>query len=161
MMTQKITTFLWFDGAAEEAARFYVSLFPESRIDKVVRSPVETPGAPAGSALTVEFTLAGEKYIAMNGGPGHPFTDAISLQVNCDDQAEVDRLWAAFGEGGTPVACGWITDRFGLSWQVTPKRLMQLLADSDPGRSKRAMEAMMEMVKIDISALERAADSAT
>ncbi len=159
MTTQQITTFLWFDHDAEAAARFYVSLFPDSRIDKVVSSTVDTPGASAGSVLTVEFTLAGQRYIAMNGGPGFPFTEAISLQVNCADQAEVDHLWAAFSDGGTPVQCGWIKDRFGLSWQVTPIRLMQLIADPDPARARRAMHAMLGMVKIDIAALERAADN--
>ncbi len=158
MTAQKIATFLWFDAAAEEAARFYVSLFPDSHIDKVVRSTLDTPGAPVGKVLTVEFTLAGQRYVAMNGGPGFPFTEAISLQVNCADQAEVDHLWAAFSDGGTPVQCGWIKDRYGLCWQVTPVRLMQLIADPDADRARRAMEAMMNMVKIDIAALERAAD---
>lgn len=153
----EISTFLWFDKQAEEAARFYVSLFPESRVDQVTRSTVETPGAQKGDALVVSFTLAGRPYQAMNGGPGHPFTDAISISVATKDQAETDRLWDALIDGGgRPVACGWLVDRFGLSWQITPEILPKLIADPDRAKAERAMRAMMDMVKIDIAELERA-----
>lgn len=157
--TQKITPCLWFNGQAEEAAAFYVSLLPNSRIDRVFRSPVETPSGPEGMALTVDFTLAGLPYLGLNGGPQYRFTEAVSFQIHCDDQAEVDRLWAALtADGGREVACGWLTDRWGLSWQIVPIRLTQLLMDPDPDRSRRAMQAMMGMIKIDIATLEAAAD---
>jgi len=155
---QKVTPCLWFDGQAEQAANFYVSLLPDSRIDKVVRSPADNPSGPAGMVLVVEFTLAGSKFSGLNGGPQFPFTEAVSFQIHCDDQAEVDRLWAALLEGGSPSACGWLKDRWGLSWQIFPKRLLQLLADPDPARAKRAMEKMMTMVKIDLAQIEKAAD---
>ena len=155
---QKITPCLWFNGDAEEAVSFYVTLLPNSHVDRVFHSPADTPSGPAGSVLTVEFTLAGMEYVALNGGPEFQFTEAVSFQIHCEDQAEVDRLWARLAEGGTEIACGWIKDRWGLAWQIVPIRLEQLLHDPDPGRAKRAMEAMMEMVKIDIEALERAAD---
>ena len=157
---QKVTPCLWFDGQAEQAARYYVSLLPDSRIDRVVRSPADTPSGPAGMVLAVEFTLAGNKFSGLNGGPQFPFTEAVSFQIACADQAEVDRLWAALSEGGSPGHCGWLKDRWGLSWQIVPSRLFQLLADADPNRSRRAMEAMLKMSKLDISALERAADGA-
>ena len=155
---QKITPFLWFDGQAEEAAQFYVSLFPGSRIDRVTRSPADTPSGPAGMVLTVDFTLAGSRYVALNGGPQFPFTEAVSFQIACADQAEVDRLWAALSAGGSEGHCGWLKDRWGLSWQVVPTRLHELLADRDPARSRRAMEAMLKMGKLNIAELERAAD---
>jgi predicted 3-demethylubiquinone-9 3-methyltransferase (glyoxalase superfamily) len=154
---QKVNPCLWFDGQAEQAARFYVSLLPDSRVDRVFRSPTDTPSGPAGTVLTVEFTLAGQQYLGLNGGPQFPFTEAVSFQIHCDDQAEVDRLWAALTAGGAPVACGWLKDRWGLSWQIVPRRLTELIQDPDPGRAKRAMEAMMTMTKIDIAALEKAA----
>ena len=157
---KKVTPFLSFDGQAEEAARFYVSLLPDSRIDRVVRSPADTPSGPAGMVLAVEFTLAGSKFHGLNGGPQFPFTEAVSFQIACEDQAEVDRLWAALSDGGSPGHCGWLKDRWGLSWQIVPTRLFQLLADADPNRSRRSMEAMLKMRKIDIAALERAADGA-
>lgn len=157
---QKITPFLSFDGRAEEAANFYVSLLPDSCIDRVVRSPIETPSGPAGTVLIVEFTLAGTQYIALNT-PNFTFTEAVSFMIACDDQAETDRLWDALtANGGEGVACGWLKDRFGLFWQITPKRLLELVKDPDVARARRAMEAMMEMVKIDIAAIERAAASA-
>jgi predicted 3-demethylubiquinone-9 3-methyltransferase (glyoxalase superfamily) len=157
----KITPCLWFDGNAEEAANFYVSLLPDSRIDSVSRSPTDYPAGKAGDVLTVEFTLAGQAFLGLNGGPGNPFTDAVSFQIHTEDQAETDRLWEAIaGAGGRPVACSWIKDRWGLSWQIVPKRLTELMHDPDPARAKRAMEAMMGMVKIDIAELERAADAA-
>jgi len=154
----KVVPFLWFDDAAEEAARLYVSLLPDSRIDGVQRAPADTPDGPAGKVLTVRFTLAGRPFIALNGGPQFPFTESVSFQVACDDQAEVDRLWAALTDGGAEGACGWLKDRWGLSWQIVPRRLPQLLGDPDAGRSRRAMEAMLGMRKLDIAALERAAD---
>ena len=157
-MIAKVTPCLWFDGQAEQAANFYVSLLPDSRIDKVVRSPADNPSGPAGMVLAVEFTLAGSKFSGLNGGPQFPFTEAVSFQIRCDDQAEVDRLWAALSDGGTPSQCGWLKDRWGLSWQIVPTRLFQLLGDADPARARRAMEAMLKMVKLDIAALERAAD---
>ena len=157
---QKVTPFLMFDGQAEEAARFYVSLLPDSRIDRVTRSPADTSSDPAGKVLIVEFTLAGSGFIALNG-PRHPFSEAVSFQIHCADQAEVDRLWAALSAGGSEIACGWLKDRWGLSWQVTPTRMYELLNDADPDRSRRAMEAMMTMVKLNIAELERAADGAS
>lgn len=156
---QKITPFLSFEnGDAEEAANFYVSLLPDSRIDRIFRSPVDTPSGPAGSVLMVEFTLAGTQYLALNRGPQCSFNEAVSFMINCDTQAEVDRLWASLSDGGEEIACGWLKDRWGLAWQITPRRrLMELIKDPDPARAKRAMEAMMEMVKIDIAAIECAA----
>ena len=155
MPEQKITTFLWFDDQAEEAARFYTSLFPDSRIVEVQRYGEAGPGE-AGSVMTVAFELAGQYHVALNGGPLFPFTEAISLQVGCDDQAEVDRLWAALTEGGQESDCGWLKDRYGLSWQITPRRLVELLGDPDPVRAQRVMRAMLQMRKIDIQALEDA-----
>src|SRR5262249_13439820 len=155
---QKVTPCLWFDGHAEQAANYYVSLLPDSRIDRVVRSPADTPSGPAGMVLVVEFTLAGNKFTALNGGPHYRFTEAVSFQIACEGQAEGGRLWAALSEGGSPGPCGWLKDRWGLSWQVVPKRLHELLNDADPKRSKRAMEAMLKMTKLDIAELERSAD---
>lgn len=153
----KISTFLWFDGQAEAAVNLYVSLLPDSRIDRIFRSPRDYPAGEEGQVLMIAFTLAGRSYQAMNGGPGHPFTDAISLSVATADQAETDRLWAALtADGGKPVACGWLTDRFGLAWQITPTRLIEMIGADDREAAKRAMSAMMDMVKIDIAALERA-----
>jgi predicted 3-demethylubiquinone-9 3-methyltransferase (glyoxalase superfamily) len=153
----KIVPCLWYDGQAEEAARFYVSLLPDSRIDAVHRSPADYPSGKAGDVLTVEFTLAGRGFVGLNGGPGVPFTDAVSLQIPCDDQGEIDLLWEALGaNGGTPVACGWIKDRWGLSWQIFPRALPQMLVAADRDAAKRAMEAMMTMVKLDLTALENA-----
>ena len=157
---QKVTPCLWFDGQAEQAASFYVSLLPGSRIDRVIRSPADTPSGPSGTVLAVEFTLAGNKFHGLNGGPQFPFTEAVSFQIACEDQAEVDRLWAALSDGGSPGQCGWLKDRWGLSWQVVPTRLFQLLNDPDPGRARRAMQAMMQMGKLNIAELERAADGA-
>ncbi len=155
---QKVTPFLWFDGQAEPAARFYVSLLPESRIERVTRSQADTPSGPAGMVLTVEFTLGGVRFIGLNGGPHYQFSEAVSFQIACADQAEVDRLWSALSERGTPGRCGWLKDRWGLSWQIVPVRLHQLLADADPNRSRRAMQAMLGMDKLEIAELERAAD---
>ncbi|MEP3332418.1 VOC family protein [Sedimentitalea sp.] len=155
----KISTFLWFDGQAEEAASFYTDLFPDSSIGEVTRSPLDTPGGVAqGDVITVAFTLSGRSFIAMNSGPDHPFTDAISLTIDCADQAEVDHYWDALAKGGEPVICGWIKDRYGLSWQVTPRILPKLLADPDRAKAKRAIEAMMQMVNIDVATIKAAAE---
>ncbi|HEY4300465.1 MAG TPA: VOC family protein [Candidatus Didemnitutus sp.] len=154
-----ITPCLWFNGDAEEAVAFYVTLVPNSRLDRVWRTPADTPNVPAGKVLTVEFTLGDTPFLALNGGPEFSFTAAVSFQIHCDTQAEVDRIWAAILEGGKEMACGWIQDRWGLAWQVVPRRLTELLSDPDPARAKRAMIAMMDMVKIDIAALNRAADA--
>jgi predicted 3-demethylubiquinone-9 3-methyltransferase (glyoxalase superfamily) len=156
---QKIIPCLWFNGNAEAAAEFYVSLLPDSRIDRTLKSPADTPSGPAGMVLTVEFTLAGMQYVGLNGGSQFPFTEAVSFQIYCDDQSEVDRLWSALTEGGSEVACGWLKDRWGLSWQIVPKRMIELLNDPDAVRARRAQESMMQMVKIDIATIERAVDS--
>jgi len=152
----KIAPCLWFDGKAEEAARFYVSLVPDSRIDAVLPYQIETPGGAPGDVMVVEFTLAGESYMALNGGPAFAFTPAISLFVSCADQAEVDRLWEALAEGGQIQQCGWLTDRYGVSWQVVPKVLGEMLKNGTPQQARRVMEALLDMVKLDIAALEDA-----
>lgn len=160
-MSDKIVPCLWYDGTAEEAASFYVSLLPDSRVDAVTRSPAESPAGPAGTVLMVEFTLAGRSYLGLNGGSRHPHTEAVSFQVMTDDQAETDRLWdALIAGGGTEIACSWLKDRWGVFWQIVPHRLMALIKDPDAGRARRAMTAMMEMTKIDIAALDRAVDAA-
>ncbi len=152
---------LWFDGDAEEAASFYVTLLPESHIDKVWRTPADTPSGPAGMVLTVDFTLGGQKFQGLNGGPHFTFNEAVSFVIDCEDQAEVDRLWDALtASGGEPGPCGWLKDRYGLSWQIVPRRLDELLNDPDPERARRAMDAMLKMGKIDVAELERAADAA-
>ena len=156
--TQKIMPCIWYHGDAEAAAKFYVSLLPNSRINEVFRSPTDTPSGKAGTVLTVEFTLAGSRYLGLNGGSQFKLNEAVSFQIFCKTQAEVDRLWNALKKGGKVLACGWLKDRWGLTWQIVPTRLKELLSDPDPGRARRAMEAMMEMVKIDIAGLERAAD---
>jgi predicted 3-demethylubiquinone-9 3-methyltransferase (glyoxalase superfamily) len=152
----RITPCLWFDGKAEEAAQFYVSLLPNSRIDAVLPYRVETPGGKPGDVMTVEFTLAGESYMALNGGPYFQFTPAISLSVSCIDQAEVDRLWDALSDGGSPQQCGWITDRYGVSGQVVPAVLGTMIKDKDPARVRRVMEAVLKMIKLDVNTLESA-----
>lgn len=154
---QKITPCLWYDGDAEEAANFYVSLLPDSRVDNVVRSPADNPSMKKGGVLVVEFTLAGQKYTGLNGGPNFPFTQAVSFMIRCEDQAEVDRLWdAILGNGGTPSACGWIQDRWGLHWQITPQELLDMMASDDRAAAERAMQAMLEMVKLDLPTLRAA-----
>lgn len=156
-MMDKIIPCLWFDGQAEDAANFYVSLFPDSRVDAVHRAPADYPSGAAGGVLTVQFTLAGRSYLGLNGGPQFRFTEAVSLQIDCEDQAEVDRLWDAIADnGGEPGPCGWIKDRWGLSWQVVPRRLTQMIASPDQAAGARAMQAMMTMGKIDIAQLEKA-----
>lgn len=153
-----ITPCLWFAGDAEEAAKFYVSLLPDSHIDTVFRSPADTPSGPAGSVLTVEFTLNGSPFLALNGDEAVDYTHAVSFQIHTRDQAETDRVWAAIlAHGGEEVQCGWIKDRWGLNWQIVPERLNELIKDPDSARARRAMEAMLTMVKIDIAKLEAAA----
>ncbi|MEQ4722018.1 VOC family protein [Nonomuraea sp. B19D2] len=154
---QKITTYLWFDNQAEEAAAFYTSLFKDSRILGVQRYGEAGPG-PAGTAMVVTFELAGQGFVALNGGPQFKFTEAISLYVDCDSQEEVDELWAKLTEGGEESQCGWLKDKYGLSWQIIPHRLQELLTDPDPARAQRAMQAMLGMRKIDVQGLEAAAD---
>jgi predicted 3-demethylubiquinone-9 3-methyltransferase (glyoxalase superfamily) len=153
-----ITPFLWFDTEAEEAATLYTSLFPRSTIVNVSRYGSSGPG-PAGSVMTVTFDLDGQRFTALNGGPQFPFTEAVSFQVDCASQDEVDRYWNALtADGGEESQCGWLRDRFGLSWQIVPSRLPELLGDPDPKRAQRAMAAMLQMKKLDIAALEAAAD---
>ena len=154
---QKITPFLWFDHQAEEAANLYVSLFADSQITGVTRYGAGGP-APAGSVMTVQFQLAGLPFIALNGGPFFQFTEAFSMSVDCETQAEIDELWEALCAGGTAGRCGWLKDRFGLSWQIIPKGLGSLLGNPDPAKSQRAMQAMLAMSKLDIETLQRAAD---
>ncbi|MDP4503781.1 VOC family protein [Nonomuraea sp. NBC_00507] len=153
---QKITTYLWFDNQAEEAAQFYTSLFADSRILEVQRYPEGAPG-PAGKAMIVTFELAGQRFIALNGGPQFTFNESVSLYVDCESQDEVDELWAKLTDGGEESQCGWLKDRWGLSWQIIPRRLSELLSDPDPARAQRAMQAMLGMQKIDVQALEKAA----
>jgi predicted 3-demethylubiquinone-9 3-methyltransferase (glyoxalase superfamily) len=154
---QKITTFLWFDHQAEEAANFYVSVFDDARIVKVSRYPEGLP-APAGSVMTVEFQLAGQTFVAMNAGPHFKFTEAISLLVECHSQEEVDRYWEQLSAGGAESQCGWLKDKYGLSWQITPRVLLEWNSDPDPHKASRVMQAMLKMKKIDIAALQRAYD---
>jgi predicted 3-demethylubiquinone-9 3-methyltransferase (glyoxalase superfamily) len=156
-MGQKIITNLWFDNQAEEAAEFYCSLFDNSRIVSVARYP---EGAPreAGMVMTVEFELDGERLVGINGGPEFTFSEAISLQINCKDQDEVDYFWEKLSEGGEEGPCGWLKDRYGLSWQVVPEGMDEIFSDPDPGRAQRAMQAMLKMKKLDVAALQRAAD---
>jgi|SRR5664279_51011 len=153
----KITPCLWFDGNAEEAANFYVSLLPGSHIETVMRSPADNPSTPAGAVLVVDFTLAGQRFTALNGGPDFAFTEAVSFVIDCEDQAEVDRLWdALIAGGGSPSQCGWLKDRYGLSWQIIPRQLGEILGSPDAEGSRRAMEAMLKMTKIDVAELRRA-----
>jgi len=153
----KITPCLWFDGQAEEAAKFYTAIFPNSSIDTISRSPADNPSTPAGAVLTVDFTLDGAKFIGLNGGPDFRFSEAISFSIDCEDQTEVDRYWDALIEGGGEESqCGWLKDRFGLSWQVVPRQLNEMLQSSDIDASKRAMEAMLKMQKLDVAKLREA-----
>jgi predicted 3-demethylubiquinone-9 3-methyltransferase (glyoxalase superfamily) len=157
----KIFPCLWFVSEAEEAANFYVSLLPDSRVEKVQRSSVDTPSGKAGSVLVVQFTLAGQKYMALNGGIRFEHTPAISFVIDCADQVEVDRLWEGLSaNGGAPGQCGWLKDRFGISWQIVPSILPKLLGGSEGAGAKRAMQAMMQMHKLDIAALQKAYDGA-
>jgi predicted 3-demethylubiquinone-9 3-methyltransferase (glyoxalase superfamily) len=152
----KIVPHLWFVSEAVEAANFYVSLFPNSRVDSVTPIPAETPSGPAGSVPVVEFTLAGQPFMAISAGPFDSFNHAISFMVNCTDQAEVDRLWDALSAGGTIEMCGWLRDRYGVSWQIVPTMLGEMMKDPDRGRAKRVMEAVLQMKKLDIAKLEQA-----
>lgn len=154
---QKITTFLTYDNQAEEAAKFYVSVFNNSSIGKVTRYGPAGPGAE-GSVLTITFTLDGQEFIALNGGPHFKFTDGISLSVDCKTQEEIDTYWEKLSEGGEPGPCGWLKDRFGLSWQINPAILSEMLSDPDPAKAGRVMQAMLQMSKIDIAALQQAYD---
>lgn len=153
----KVSPCLWFNGEAEAAANLYTTIFPNSQIMSVDRSPAETPSGPKDMVLTVTFTLAGQTFIGLNGGPDFKFDEAISFSIDCDDQAEVDRYWEAliFG-GGEPSVCGWLKDRFGVSWQVVPRQLPEMLQSPDREAAGRAMEAMLKMTKIDVKELEEA-----
>lgn len=153
--TQKIVTYLWFDDNAEEAVNHYTSIFKNSKILSVTRYGDGGPG-PRGKVMVITFQLEGQQFIALNGGPQFTFTEAISLLVNCDSQEEVDELWRKLSAGGAESQCGWLKDKYGLSWQIIPTRLFTLMQDRDPAKSKRVMEAMLQMRKIDIAALERA-----
>lgn len=160
---QKITPCLWFDNQAEEAAAFYTSIFKDSKIGRITRygkEGFEIHGRPEGTVMTVEFEIDGQPFLALNGGPAFTFSEAISFQVHCDTQAEVDHYWEELSEGGDEKAqqCGWLKDRFGISWQIIPTELAALLSDPDPERSQRAMKAMLQMEKIDIEAIRRASD---
>lgn len=152
---QAIRTFLWFNDNAEEAVQFYVSVFKNAKAGVVTRYPESGPGKP-GSAMIVTFTIGEAEFIAMNGGPGHPFTDAISLMVPCETQAEIDEMWAKLSEGGAEIQCGWLKDRFGLCWQVTPANIGELLQGKDAEGASRATQAMLQMKKLDIAGLRRA-----
>jgi predicted 3-demethylubiquinone-9 3-methyltransferase (glyoxalase superfamily) len=154
---KKITPCLWFDTQGEEAANFYTSIFKNSRVIDVARYGAAGPG-PEGTVMAVNFELDGREFVALNGGPQFTFDEAVSFQVPCDSQDEVDYFWERLGEGGEEGQCGWLKDKFGLWWQVFPSELQELLADPDPGRSQRAMAAMLQMRKIDLPALRRAAD---
>ncbi len=156
--TNKITPFLWFDSLAEEAANFYVGVFRNSRITSTLRNGDAGPG-PKGSVLTIGFELEGHPFVALNGGPNYKFNPAVSFVVNCQTQEEVDYYWDHLAAGGQPVQCGWVTDRFGLSWQVVPGQFPELLTHPDPATAQRVMQAMMKMVKLDIAALQKAAQA--
>ena len=156
---QKITPFLWFNDNAEEAVNFYMSVFPNSRIVNSSRSGDGGPG-PKGSIMIITFELAGQRFTALNGGPKYKFTEAISLVVSVESQAELDETWSKLCEGGQPVQCGWLKDRFGLSWQIVPTLLGELMQDKDPARANRVMQAMLKMVKLDLADLKRAYDRA-
>jgi predicted 3-demethylubiquinone-9 3-methyltransferase (glyoxalase superfamily) len=157
-VTQRVTPFLWFDGQAEEAANFYTSIFPNSKIRATSRyddATAQTAGRPTGTIMTVDFVLDGQEFVALNGGPAFHFTEAISLVVNCETQAEIDHFWSRLSAGGQEVQCGWLKDKFGLSWQVWPRVLNDLLT-GDPERAKRVMAKVMTMKKLDLAALKSA-----
>jgi predicted 3-demethylubiquinone-9 3-methyltransferase (glyoxalase superfamily) len=161
-ITQKITPFLWFDNQAEEAAKFYTSIFKNSKIENVTRYDEEgskVSGRPKGSAMTVPFQIEGQEFVALNGGPLFKFTEAISFVVNCETQKEVDYYWEKLSAGGEEVQCGWLKDRFGLSWQVVPTVLAEMLQDKDPQKAQRVMAAMLKMKKIEITDLKKAYDA--
>jgi predicted 3-demethylubiquinone-9 3-methyltransferase (glyoxalase superfamily) len=152
---QKMSSCLWFDDQAQEAAEFYVSVFSDARIVSTARYPEGGPGTP-GSVMTVQFTINGDEFLALNGGPQYAFTPAISLVVSCDTQEEIDDLWQKLTQGGREVACGWLTDRYGVSWQIVPAFMDQMLTTDDPAAAQRAFAAMMDMKKLDIAGLRRA-----
>ena len=153
----RITPCLWYDGNAEKAATLYASIFPDSSVDAVHRAPSDYPSGKTGDVLTVDFTVMGMKFLGLNGGPMFKFDEAVSLIIHTKDQEETDRYWnALIADGGAPSACGWLKDKYGLSWQITPQRLLDMMTSPDKPAAKRAMEAMMEMSKIDIATLERA-----
>ena len=156
---QKITPFLWLDDNAEEAVNFYTSIFPNSKIVNLSRYGDAGPG-PKGQVMVATFELAGQRFMALNGGPRHKFTEAISLMVNVETQAELDNLWTKLLPGGREDACGWLKDKYGLSWQIVPTALIEMMSDKDPERSKRVMEAMLKMVKLDIQTLRQAYEGA-
>jgi predicted 3-demethylubiquinone-9 3-methyltransferase (glyoxalase superfamily) len=153
---QKITPFLWYAKEAEEAARFYASIFPDSRVERVIVLPVDTPSGPAGSVKTVDFRLFGQAFTAMSAGQLDPFNHAISLSVACADQAEIDRYWSALLRGGQEEQCGWLKDRYGVSWQIVPADLMDMIGDRDLAKAKRVAQAMLAMVKLDVAGLRAA-----
>jgi predicted 3-demethylubiquinone-9 3-methyltransferase (glyoxalase superfamily) len=155
MNMQKITPFLWFDQQAEDAVRLYVSIFPDSEIRTITRYGDAGPG-PKGSVMTIGFKLAGMEFAALNGGPTYKFTEAISFVIHCDSQQEVDHYWNKLVDGGQPIQCGWLKDRFGLAWQIVPRRFFELIKDPDPQKVQRVMRAMFGMVKFDIAGLEKA-----
>jgi predicted 3-demethylubiquinone-9 3-methyltransferase (glyoxalase superfamily) len=155
-----ISPCLWFDDEAEEAANFYVSLLPDSKIERVQKNVMDSPAGKEGSVLVVDFTLAGQRFMALNGGTRLEHTHAISFHVDCADQAEVDRLWAALSAGGSIIQCGWLRDRYGVSWQIVPTVLAKMLRDPDPAKARRVMQAMMKMIKLDIAGLAAAYDGA-
>jgi predicted 3-demethylubiquinone-9 3-methyltransferase (glyoxalase superfamily) len=157
-MQFKITPFLWYSKEAEEAARFYASIFPDSRVTRVTALQSESPSGPAGSVQVVEFVLFGQPFIAMSAGPLDPFNHAVSFVVTCDNQAELDRYWNALIEGGSAEQCGWLKDRYGLSWQIVPRALGEMMSSPDRAKARRASDAMMKMVKLDIAALRAAFD---
>ena len=151
------TPCLWFDLNAQEAAEFYTALFPNSTIDRIDRTPADVPGSKAGDVITVEFTLDGQRFIGLNGGPDFRFNEAVSFVIECQDQAEVDRYWdALIADGGEPGPCGWLKDRFGLSWQVVPRQLNEMVRSDDKEAARRAMEAMLKMGKLDLPTLQAA-----
>jgi predicted 3-demethylubiquinone-9 3-methyltransferase (glyoxalase superfamily) len=153
----KIYPHLWYAKDADQAAQFYASIFPDSKVERVWALPVESPSGPPGSVKIVDFVLFGQRFQAMTAGPHHDFNDAISLVVECEDQAELDRYWdALLKDGGKPQACGWLIDRYGVRWQIVPSRWEKMMADTDQARAKRVADAMLKMVKLDIAALERA-----
>jgi len=153
----KITPHLWYTQEAEEAAAFYASIFPDSRVDRVTAMQSESPSGPPGSVKVVDFTLFGQRFQAMTAGPHHDFNDAISIVVLCEDQKEIDKYWdALLSGGGKPQACGWLNDKYGLRWQIVPAKMDEMMADKDPARSKRVTDAMLQMIKLDLPTLEKA-----
>jgi predicted 3-demethylubiquinone-9 3-methyltransferase (glyoxalase superfamily) len=160
---KRITPFLWFDDEAEEAANFYVTIFKNSKVGRISRYPKaaeQAAGKPAGSVMTVEFQLDGLDFVGLNGGPHFKFTEAVSFVVNCETQEEIDEYWSKLSEGGAESQCGWLKDKYGLSWQITPTVLAEMMQDKDPEKANRAMQAMLQMKKLDIATLQQAYDQA-